>query len=653
MGSQVLSGTHKRLYLAEKPDVGEKIARVLAKQHNAKLIKKPHAFILTPSVRVTWLKGHLLGLYMPGDYDKRWQRMTLESLPIVPKKWKFRPKNHHARHIEALNLELKWADEVVIATDFDREGESIARTFLDYFGFRGRLSRIKLLALDEKNVIKALNNPFSAKKTWPLYDAALARLKADWLFGINLSRFFTLAAQRGGLGDDNSGVFSVGRVQTPTIWMVVERDREISCFTPERYYTLDAFFSVYDDDGNAVTFKGRWIPDEWAQDDKKRCIDKMACKAAQDQVRKGEFSISEAKIELHEQSASLPFDLTSLQRFANIKWKYTAKQTLEAAQSLYAKHGAIYYPRTECRHIPTDLFPLAAGIIAQIGKNIPYLKELASGCDPNTPGRAYSDIHLQDCSHHGIIPTEQPVDISRLSQIERRIYEAICRQYLMQHYPVHLYRSYDYTLDVNGELFRARFRKVVEEGWKVLEWKSSSKESLAGQGEDAEDEGVAYSVAADLLAEGKTGHVSSVFMDERYTKPPNRYTEESLLRAMETVHTRVEDPEMRRVLKQAKGLGTPATRAEIIAQAIEKGYLKRDGNILMATSKAFSLMAMLPKSLRSPLITARWELALEEIARGQGRSVDFMREIEAFVSQLINQGKALLTRNADDGSTTQ
>ncbi len=636
--------SRRTLYLAEKPDAGEKIARVLVRQRGASASKKPHAIYIDDALRVAWLKGHLLGLLMPGDYDKRWKRMTLESLPIVPERWKFRPKTRHSKHIEALKKEIDWADEIIIATDFDREGESIARTFLDFFGFKGQLKRIKLLALDDRNIEKALSRPFSARHTQSLYEAALARMKADWLFGINLSRFFTLAAQKGGLDDDRSGAFSVGRVQTPTIWMVVERDREIACFTPARYYTLRAKFSVYEDSGRKVEFNGRWIPHEWARDEKKRCIDKGACKSALESVRKAPFVISESKIDVHEHTAPLPFDLTSLQRFANVKWKYTAKQTLEAAQSLYARHGAIYYPRTECRHLPTELFSLAPEIIEQIGMNLPHLSQLAAQCDVSSPGRAYSDIHLQDCSHHGIIPTGQPVRLGSLTQIERRIYEAICRQFMMQHFPLYVYKSYEFILEANGEEFRARFKKDIQRGWKDLEWSAGPSQKPGEEGEEDDNSGPSIE-AAELLAAGKTGNVESAYMDERMTRPPNRFTEESLLRAMETVHRRVSDPEMRRALKQARGLGTPATRAEIISQAIEKGYLKRDGNILMATSKAFSLMAILPKPIRSPLITAKWELQLEEIARGQGRSVDFMREIEAFVTQLINQGKALLTRS--------
>lgn len=621
------------VYLCEKPDVAFKLARSLDFCSGA----KKHEFHLEcqNGVIITWLHGNLLSLFMPGDYDPAYKAWRLEHLPIVPERWQLKVKPKHKKHFNYLKKLLARADEVVIATDFDREGEGIARSALEYAGYHRKISRLKIQALDTRSLQKAVHHPLPGNSTYPLYLAALARWRADWLYGINLSRFFTLATAD--THEDSS--FNVGRVQTPTIALVCNRDREIALFEPHDFYTLTAEFSVMDDQGsNPILFRATWVPPEDVADENNRCIIKTAAQKAQLRVLDHTYSIIDAKIKLHNKTAPLPFDLTSLQRYANRKWKYTAKQTHDAAQSLYARHGLIYYPRTDCRHLPTNLLEDAEDIFRSIAQNLPHLNRVIQHADPSLSGRAYNDIRIRDCAHHGIIPTTAKTDFTRLTEIEKRIYEAISRYYLAQHLAEHVFKSYEFTVDCAGELFKARFKEVIHPGW----MQSISDDVTTDSEQQSPNEVSQNTEAAHRLAAGLTGFLSSCAISDRKTSPLSHYTEDTLLSAMENIHRFVENQEMRRILKTARGLGTPATRAEIINQAVENGYLKRDGNLLLATSKAYLLMAILPKQLASPLITARWEMKLEEISRGQARISDFLKEIENFVTNIVNNGKKVL-----------
>lgn len=626
----------RKLYLCEKPDVAYKLARCLDACKNS----KRHEFHIEcgDDIAVAWLKGHLLSLFMPGDYDPTYKSWKLDHLPILPKRWDVKVKPSHKKHFNNLKKLLSRTDEVVVATDYDREGEGIARSLLEHAEYRGRISRLKIQALDPKSLRKALKEPLPGKATYPLYLAALARWRADWLYGINLSRFFTLATQR--THEDTS--FNVGRVQTPTIALVCNRDREIALFEPHDYYTLTAEFSVTNEQSeDPIIFRASWLPPEECADEKQRCLSKDTAQKAQARIRDNTFTVLEADIKPHKKTAPLPFDLTSLQRYANRKWRYTAKQTHDAAQSLYSRHSLIYYPRTDCRHLPVNLLADAPDTFAAITRNMPHLSGLAEKADPTMEGRAYNDIRVRDCAHHGIIPTTVVADLSRLTEIERRLYEAICRFYLAQHFPEQIFRTYKFTLECSTELFRTRFKEIVVPGWTEAITPESNPEGM-DSGEHNSDDLENPIEAAKRLAMGMGGYAVNSFISIRKTSPLPHYTEDTLLSAMENIHRFVEDKEMRRILKTARGLGTPATRAEIISQAVENGYLKRDGNLLLATSKAYLLMAILPKQLTSPLITARWEMKLEEISRGQARISDFLNEIAAMVSGIVEKGKRVL-----------
>ncbi len=599
-----------RLYLCEKPSQAKDIAAVLGAS------RRGDGCWLGNGVTVTWCIGHLLETAPPDAYDEKYKRWVLADLPIVPEKWKMRVKPKTASQFKAVKRLLGEAQELVIATDADREGEMIARELVEHCRYRGPIQRLWLSALDDASIRKALAALKPGAETFSLYHSALGRSRADWLIGMNMSRLFTLLGRQSGY----QGVLPVGRVQTPTLRLVVDRDRSIADFVPVAYWAIDV-----DLRHNAMTFTAQWRAAEDACDEQGRCLNPQLARDAADAMRNAATArLVKLRTERMREVAPLPFDLGTLQEICSKKLGLGAQETLDIAQSLYETHKAITYPRSDCGYLPLSQHSDAPKILAALGRADTAVNELMPHIDPQRRSRAWNDAKVS--AHHGIIPTGAGKDVAQLTGKHRAVYTLIRARYLAQFLPNHEYDRTQADFDCAGQALRAVGKVVIEAGWK-----RALPEALApAKGREAP-----APQALPALVQGQDYAVAKVNLKDLWTQPPNPFTEGDLIKAMKNVAKLVEDPLLKQKLKDTTGIGTEATRAGIIQGLLDRGYLVKNGKALSATAAAFSLIDAVPRAIADPGTTAIWEQALDMVQSGEMSLEEFVAKQAAWMSKQV------------------
>ncbi|MDR8372544.1 DNA topoisomerase III [Pseudomonas lactis] len=599
-----------RLYLCEKPSQAKDIAAVLGAS------RRGDGCWLGHGVTVTWCIGHLLETAPPDAYDAKYKRWVLADLPIVPEKWKMLVKPKTASQYKAVKRLLGEAQELVIATDADREGEMIARELVEHCRYRGPIQRLWLSALDDASIRKALAALKPGAETFSLYHSALGRSRADWLIGMNMSRLFTLLGRQSGY----QGVLPVGRVQTPTLRLVVDRDRSIADFVPVAYWAIDV-----DLRHEHMTFTAQWRAPEDACDDQGRCLNpQLARDAADAMLNAATARLVKLRTERMREVAPLPFDLGTLQEICSKKLGLGAQETLDIAQSLYETHKAITYPRSDCGYLPLSQHSEAPKILAALGRADTAVNELMPHIDPQRRSRAWNDAKVS--AHHGIIPTGAGKEVSQLTGKHRAVYTLIRARYLAQFLPNHEYDRTQADFDCAGHALRAVGKVVIEPGWK----RALPEALVPAKGREAP-----APQALPTLVQGHDYAVAKVNLKDLWTQPPKPFTEGDLIKAMKNVAKLVEDPLLKQKLKDTTGIGTEATRAGIIQGLLDRGYLVKNGKALSATPAAFSLIDAVPRAIADPGTTAIWEQALDMVQSGEMSLEEFVAKQAAWMSKQV------------------
>lgn len=596
------------LYLCEKPSQARDIAKILG------VNRKTEHCLEGNGIAVTWCYGHLLETVPPEAYDARFKSWRLSDLPIIPDAWQVVPVTKAKAQLTAIKHLLKKTKEVVIATDADREGELIGREVLDFCKYKGEIKRLWLSALDDASIKKALNDIRPGENTKALYAAGLGRQRADWLVGMNLTRAATCAFSK-----ERGKVLSVGRVQTPTLNLIVKRDETIANFKPVDYFVLQVSFLAHDQ-----AFWTKWeTPDDLLDGNgyctNKKCVEEVAEKIKGQTGRVLEYEDKPAK-----QAAPLCLSLSSLQKLASSKFGFSAKKTLEIAQSLYETHKATSYPRTDCGYLPNSQFKEAPVIMGLLKKVQPDWVSLIEACDLKFKSPTWNDSKVT--AHHGIIPTQQAnIKWERLSLDENKLYDLIVRHYIAQFLGDYRYRSRKVTIACCEERFVARSNTPVHLGWKKALDKMIDK--------DEKEEALESHIPALSVKDSVSYQDHKV--EAKRTKPPPHFTEGTLIDAMKNIGKWVEEPEFKKILKNTAGIGTEATRATIIEVLLKREYIIRKGKLLLSTDKGKQLIATLPEKMTEPALTARWEQALDEVSAGQ-------LALETFLAQQTQHLKELL-----------
>ena len=601
-----------QLFLCEKPSQAKDIAKVLGAG------RRGEGCWLGNGVTVTWCIGHLLETAPPDAYDPRYKRWNLADLPIVPEQWKMTVKAKTASQFKAVKRLLGECAELVIATDADREGEMIARELVEHCRYRGPIRRLWLSALDDASIRKALAALKPGSETHSLYHAALGRSRADWLIGMNMSRLFTLLGRQSGY----QGVLSVGRVQTPTLRLVVDRDRAIAAFVAVPFWAIEVQLLE-----GGTSFAAQWRAPQDACDEQGRCLKAEVAQAAAAAMRRaGSARLVELQTERIREAAPLPFDLGTLQEVCSKKLGLGAQETLDIAQALYETHKLITYPRSDCGYLPLSQHAEAPSILAALAAADPALAALAPHLDARRRSRAWNDARVG--AHHGIVPTAAAQASARLTGKPRAVFELIRARYLAQFLPEHAYERTQADFRCAGEALRAVGKVIVEPGWR-----RALPEALT----PARGRAAAEPQALPALREGQDCALGEVTLKDQHTQPPKPYTEGELIKAMKNVAKLVDDPRLKQKLKDTTGIGTEATRAGIIQGLLERGYLSKQGKALAATPAAFALIDAVPRPIADPGTTAIWEQALDMVQSGEMPLAEFVAKQSAWMSKLVER----------------
>ncbi len=580
----------KKLIIAEKPSVAKDIAKVL------NCANRKDGYIEGSNYIVTWAIGHLVFLCKPEEYDIKYKNWTLNALPIIPKKIKLKPNPRTLKQYKIVKELLNDSDveEIICATDAGREGELIFRYIYELTKCKKPFKRLWISSLTEEAIKEGFANLKEGKVYDPLYYSARSRSESDWLVGINASRAYSIKY---------NNLLPIGRVQTPTLKIIVDRDMEIENFVAKDYWEVKADFHVYN---------GIWIDLE-TNDSKIDNVNKA--ESIKSKIIGKEGKVTDFQKKKVVRKPPLLYDLTELQRDANKKYGYTAKKTLDIAQGLYEKRKLTSYPRTDSRYLSKDLIPKLKNLIKKLalegyGK---YTDKLEKLDQLQINSRIVNDKKVSD--HHAIIPTEKRAVLDKLSAEERNIYDIIVRRFISVFYEDYEYFTITIITNVEEENFKSKEQEIINQGWRLL-YNETEK-----------------STSSSLLVDIKKGNISVVkdaHVEKKQTKAPERYNEALLLGAMENAGRFTNDEELREQLK-AGGIGTPATRASIIERIIKVEYVKRQGKNLISTEKGRKLIEVVSDELSSPEMTGRWEKALDKIAKDQLDSKKFMEGIQRFV----------------------
>lgn len=595
----------KILVIAEKPSVGRDIARVL------KCSKKLDGAIEGSKYIVTWGLGHLVTLSDPEHYDKKYKEWKMEDLPMLPKQMDIDVIRQTSKQYQAVKKQLHRNDvtEIVIATDAGREGELVARWILKKAGNQKPCRRLWISSVTDKAIREGFANLKDAKAYEPLYHAAVCRAEADWLVGLNATRALTCKY---------NAQLSCGRVQTPTLAMIAAREKEIRQFVPKTYYGLTLA-------AEGVTFTWR---DE--KSGSYRTFNRERIAEIEKKIAGKKLMIVTADAKQKKKQAPLLYDLTELQREANRKFGFSAKETLNIMQRLYENHKVLTYPRTDSRYLTTDVVGTLKERLQAVNSGA-YRELAAPLLRQNIQGKAsfVNDSKVSD--HHAIIPTEQAPSYIHMSNEEKKIYDMVVRRFLAVLYPAYEYEETTLVGEISGENFHARGNRELKAGWKAV-YESQMEE---------EDEEELKKQNLPVIKKGQQLSVSNVRMTEGKTKPPARFTEGTLLSAMENPVKYMEssDKQMAKTLGETGGLGTVATRADIIDKLFSSFLLEKKGEEIYTTAKARQLLELVPADLKKPELTAVWEMKLSQIARGKLPNRKFMQDIRSYTVELVDEIK--------------
>ena len=601
-----------RLFLCEKPSQGKDIGRILG------ATQRGEGCLNGSGVTVTWCIGHLVEAAAPEVYDAALKRWSLEQLPIIPQQWRVEVKPKTATQFKVVKALLAKATHLVIATDADREGELIAREIIDLCGYRGPIERLWLSALNDASIRTALGKLRPSSDTLPMYYSALARSRADWLVGMNLSRLFTVLGRQAGY----DGVLSVGRVQTPTLKLVVDRDREIAAFKSVPFWAIDVSLSA---EGQA--FAALWVAPDGCTDDAGRCLQQPVAQQAAQQIRAaGSVQVVSIETERVREGPPLLFDLGTLQEVCSRQLGLDVQETLEIAQALYETYKATTYPRSDSGYLPESMFAEVPAVLDSLLKTDPSLRPIMGQLDRSQRSRAWNDGKVT--AHHGIIPTLEPANLSALSEKELAVYRLIRAHYLAQFLPHHEFDRTVAEFSCGQQMLAATGKQVVIKGWRLV---------LVEPQADEDGDAAARSQVLPPLREGLACQVAEVEIKALKTMPPKPYTQGELVKSMKGVARFVTDPRLKQKLKDTTGIGTEATRANIISVLIARGYIVKKGRSIRASDAAFTLIDAVPAAIADPGTTAVWEQALDMIEAGQLTLDVFLSKQATWISQLIAQ----------------
>jgi len=614
-----------RLYIAEKPSLGRAIADVLPKPHR----KADGCIYVGNGDCVSWCVGHLLEQAEPDAYDPSFKQWRLEHLPIVPGVWQLKAKASSRKQLAVLRKLVKEADQLIHAGDPDREGQLLVDQVIDHLMVRGikrdSIQRCLINDLNPAAVTRALEQLRDNKEFIPLSISALARSRADWLYGINMTRAYTLMGRKVGY----QGVLSVGRVQTPVLGLVVRRDEEIERFVAKSFYQLIAH--VVSQQGER--FKAKWQASEacqpW-QDDEGRVLSKPLVDNVLSRINQQPAVVTDSNRKQKKQPPPLTYNLSALQIDAAKRFSMSAKQVLDTCQALYERHKLLTYPRSDCRYLPVEHLADRNAVIDALAINCQPLSQAAREADRDLKSKVWNNSRVE--AHHAIIPTAKKMDTSKLSQAERNVYELVARQYLAQFYPAHEYSDSQIDLDIAGGRFIAKARASLKPGWKQLF-------PARKEGEKKEP---SLNTQLPSLKKGDSCLCERGEVLEKQTTPPKPFDDASILAAMTGIARYVQCPNLRKVLKDTDGLGTEATRAGIIELLFTRKFLMRDGRQIRATAAGKGLIHSLPEIASTADMTARWETELDAISQRKGSYNGFMQPLQASLHELIAQSQAVL-----------
>ncbi|XBG73521.1 DNA topoisomerase III [Enterococcus cecorum] len=575
----------KQLIIAEKPSVAKDLSRVL------KATKKTKNYYEGDKVIVTWALGHLLTLKMPEDLNKEWQQWQLETLPMLPKQIGIKPLPKTGHQLKAIASLAKRKDvgEAVIATDAGREGELVARWILQWVRFNKPVKRLWISSQTDKAIKQGFANLKPTSQYDNLYESAISRAKADWLVGLNVTRALTVKYQ------DN---LSLGRVQTPTLALVRQQEKQIEKFLPQEYFTIQ--FA-----DNQLTFTHQ-------QKNPQAIKTREAAQQLVQQMSQTAGTVEKIEEKVKRQAAPLPYDLTEIQREANQRYGFSAKKTLSLVQSLYEIHKVVTYPRTDSKYLTTDMQNTMKERLQAISDFNPQVKTIIKNGSKVVLKKVFNNALVSD--HHALIPTEQRANFAKLSSDEQRIYQMIVSRFLMLFLPEYQEKVEKITLSFGSERFVASNKKVLEPGWKGISDEPKAKVVHYTEGQKIKGE---FSI------------------EKQLTTPPKPLSEGTLLAKMEKY-----------------SLGTPATRAEMIEKLIKSDLMERKANYLAVTPKGKQLLGLVNPSLVTPELTEKWEKNLEKIAKGQMKSQQFIQQIEQDTKRLVAEIKQS-NQSYQDFSITQ
>ncbi|MEK3809517.1 MULTISPECIES: DNA topoisomerase III [Bacillus] len=595
----------KTVVLAEKPSVGRDLARVL------KCNKKGNGYLEGDQYIVTWALGHLVTLADPEGYGKEFQSWRLEDLPIIPEPLKLVVIKKTGKQFNAVKSQLtrKDVNQIVIATDAGREGELVARWIIEKANVRKPIKRLWISSVTDKAIKEGFQKLRSGKEYENLYHSAVARAEADWIVGINATRALTTKF---------NAQLSCGRVQTPTLAMIAKREADIQAFTPVPYYGIRAAV-----DGMALTWQDKKSKQTrtFNQDVTSRLLKNLQGKQA---------VVAELKKTAKKSFAPALYDLTELQRDAHKRFGFSAKETLSVLQKLYEQHKLVTYPRTDSRFLSSDIVPTLKDRLEgmEVKPYAQYVSQIKKRGIKSHKGYV-NDAKVSD--HHAIIPTEEPLVLSSLSDKERKLYDLIAKRFLAVLMPAFEYEETKVIAEIGGETFTAKGKTVQSQGWKAVY-------DMADEDDEQEDD---RDQTLPALQKGDTLAVRTLTETSGQTKPPARFNEGTLLSAMEnpSAFMQGEEKGLVKTLGETGGLGTVATRADIIEKLFNSFLIEKKGQDIFITSKGKQLLQLVPEDLKSPALTAEWEQKLSAIAAGKLKSAVFIKDMKAYAHQTVKEIK--------------
>lgn len=601
-----------KIVLAEKPSVGREIARVLKCKNNKGSYIEGNGYI------VTWALGHLVGLMDPEGYGDKYKKWSMETLPMLPKPMKLTVLKKTSKQYNEVKKQLLRNDveEIIIATDAGREGELVARWIIDKSGVRKKIKRLWISSQTDKAILDGFKNLKDGRAYDNLYKAAVCRAEADWLVGLNVTRALTCKY---------NAQLSAGRVQSPTLAMIVNREEEIKNFKPEDYYNLKALtdkftLSWVSPKGNSNIFK------------------EEVAKSILDKTKNSTGEVIDVTKSRKKKYSPALYDLTELQRDANKIWGYSAKQTLNIMQRLYENYKLLTYPRTDSRYISSDILPTIPDRLRgiSVGEYRAYAdKLLKQGVKGN---KSFVD-NSKVSDHHAIIPTEEKLNLGVLSSEEKNIYNLVVKRFLSVMLPPYEYEQTTIKVNINGEIFLAKGNITLEKGWKALY-----------QREELDDEDGTQELPT-LKVNDKL-NIRKIELIKKQTTPPGRFNEGTLLSAMENPHKYINvGKDAAKTLGETGGLGTVATRADIIEKLFNSFVIEKRGKDIYPTSKGIQLIELVPEELKSPLLTAKWEKDLEDISKGKANDKAFIENMKGYATSLVEDVKKGTTKFHHDNQT--